>query len=95
MLRWKHNLGGGAVADFNFEMPDSLRKSMLEIVLNATRAMQIKFCSVDVLLLEDGTITVLEVNSGVMMENLVKQHPHLEADARKLYENVVLCMFDE
>lgn len=40
-------------------------------------------------------LRVLEVNSGVMLESLVRQHPELEPVCADLIKRVVLRMFEE
>jgi glutathione synthase/RimK-type ligase-like ATP-grasp enzyme len=74
VLGWRHNLDAGA-RPIILEQGD-VRKACVEIAIQAARAIGIRFASVDVVQV-DGALKILEINSGVMMESLVKQHPNL------------------
>ena len=62
-LSWKHNLSGGA-------LPTVLEKCELydkieEIAINAGKAMNMNFATIDVIHTTDDNLYVLEVNSGI------------------------------
>lgn len=73
-LTWRHNLDAGArpvlIAD------GRAHDACVELAVEAARAIGIDFASID-LVRVDGAWNVLEINSGVMMEALAKQHPEL------------------
>lgn len=62
-ISWKHNLSGGA-------LPTILKKSELydeieQIAVQAGKAMNMNFATIDVIQTSDDELYVLEVNSGV------------------------------
>ena len=71
---WRHNLDAGAkpvlLAD------GEVRTACVKLAIEAASAIGIVFASID-LVHVDGDWRVLEINSGVMMEALAKQHPDL------------------
>jgi glutathione synthase/RimK-type ligase-like ATP-grasp enzyme len=74
VLSWRHNLDSGARPALLEQ--GKLRESCIEIAVQAAKAIGIRFASVDVVQ-ADGAWKILEINSGVMMEALGKQHPDL------------------
>jgi glutathione synthase/RimK-type ligase-like ATP-grasp enzyme len=71
---WRHNLDAGAKPVL---LEDSeARAACVKLAIDAARAIGIRFASIDVVRV-DGAWTVLEINSGVMMEALAKLHPEL------------------
>lgn len=71
---WRHNLDAGA-RPVLLEAGE-VRAACVRIASDAARAIGIAFASIDVVRV-DGAWRVLEINSGVMMEALGKQHPEL------------------
>jgi len=88
-LQWKHNLGQGATVDMDIaaDMSDALAG----IALQAARAVGVRFCSVDVVSVEEEGLMLMEVNGGVMMDSLITllgaEGP---AKAEAIYEAAVL-----
>lgn len=74
VLNWRHNLDSGAEPELLAQ--GEVRKACVEIAVQAAKAIGIRFGSVDVVQV-DGTFKILEINSGVMMEALGRQHPDL------------------
>jgi glutathione synthase/RimK-type ligase-like ATP-grasp enzyme len=74
VLNWRHNLDSGAQPMLLTE--GETWNACVAIALQAAHAIGIRFASVDVVQV-DGVWRVLEVNSGVMMEALSRQHPEL------------------
>ena len=74
MINWRHNLDAGAapVLLSGGETHDACAALAVE----AARAVGIRFASIDVVRV-DNAWKILEVNSGVKMEALGKQHPEL------------------
>ncbi len=71
---WRHNLDAGARPVLLED--GKMRAACVKLASDAARAIGITFASIDVVRV-DGTWRVLEINSGVMMEALGKQHPEL------------------
>lgn len=68
-LTWKHNLGLGAqpIVVAMTDFPEEVALSQ-----NAAKALNLKIGSVDIVRCTDGSLHVLEVNSGMMLERLSK-----------------------
>jgi glutathione synthase/RimK-type ligase-like ATP-grasp enzyme len=71
---WRHNLDFGA-RPVLLE-PGETRAACVAIAIKAAKAIGIRFASIDVVRV-GGSWRVLEINSGVMMEALGRQHPEL------------------
>lgn len=74
VLNWRHNLDSGARPELLEQ--GKIREACIAIAVQAARAIGIRFGSIDVVEV-DGALKILEINSGVMMEALGKQHPDL------------------
>ena len=74
VLNWRHNLDSGAQPELLAQ--GKLRESCVEIAMQAAKAIGLRFGSIDVVQV-DGALKILEINSGVMMEALSRQHPDL------------------
>jgi len=87
ILNWRHNLGQGA-------LPEMLTPSSAEwegvtsLALQATAALGVELASVDIAQTTDG-FKILEINSGIMMENLVETHPDGPTLAERLYDQII------
>lgn len=88
---WKHNLCQGAKARIveNSELKSKLSSFALE-VMNAINA---RFASVD-LILVNGEIMVLEVNSSVSMNYFAEQVEGGREIAKRIYEKAIIKMFE-
>jgi glutathione synthase/RimK-type ligase-like ATP-grasp enzyme len=74
VLNWRHNLDSGAQPELLEQ--GKIREACVEIAVRAAKAIGIRFGSIDVVEV-DGALKILEINSGVMMEALSRQHPDL------------------
>jgi glutathione synthase/RimK-type ligase-like ATP-grasp enzyme len=74
VLNWRHNLDSGAQPELLTQ--GKLRDACVGIAVQAARAVGLRFGSIDVVQV-DGALKILEINSGVMMEALSRQHPDL------------------
>jgi glutathione synthase/RimK-type ligase-like ATP-grasp enzyme len=73
-LNWRHNLDSGALPILLAQ--GDVRDACIAIARRAATATGIRFASIDVVQV-DGSWRILEINSGVMMEELGKLHPQL------------------
>ena len=82
----KHNLSKGA-------LPQSFKvtKALNDLATTAVKALNMRFVSVDILKTLEG-LKVLEVNSGVMMDNYVRLAPKGYEKAKMLYCKVIELM---
>ncbi|MDP2310974.1 MAG: RimK-like protein [Pseudomonadota bacterium] len=86
-LNWRHNLGQGAEPELLNEESPELRE-VAALALRGAAALGIDLASVDVVD-AGGTLKILEINSGIMMESLVRSLPDGRALARRFYDRIV------
>lgn len=86
LLNWKHNLGKGASVKIVDNHPAT------SLALSAAKALNIRFGTVDIAELAEG-YKVLEINSGVMMENFARFSEENYQRAFAIYEQAVEKMF--
>ena len=89
LLEWKHNLGQGS-------KPEVVKDSVLleELVSLAEKAVDffgLRFASVDIVKAGD-SFRILEINSGVMMENLAKTDEILRKRTKETYRKAIRLM---
>jgi glutathione synthase/RimK-type ligase-like ATP-grasp enzyme len=65
-----------------------LWQSITDLALEAAKALAVELASVDVAATRGG-LKVLEVNSGIMMENLIRFHPDGDEIAARFYDRIV------
>ena len=56
--------------------------------------MDIKYGSIDIIKTTDGHYYVMEINSGLMMDNFILQHENGKEVARKIYKEAIIKMFE-
>ena len=88
VLNWRHNLDSGAQPELL--APGEFRDACVGIAVQAARAVGLSFGSIDVVQV-DGALKILEINSGVMMEALSRQHPDLVYAAYSAALDKVFC----
>lgn len=89
VLEWKHNLGQGAAAQL---VTDSeIMKELSLPVMRAVELFDLQFASIDVVKAPDG-YKILEINSGVMMENLARTDDVCYELAKKTYRKAIHSM---
>lgn len=88
---WQFNLSKGSVL---FLLDDNiLEEKLKDITLQVLKVLNLKFASVDIIELETGELLVLEVNSGVMMENLIDLIEDGYNISKRIYELAIKEMF--
>lgn len=95
VLNWRHNLGQGATArmlDMKLMKTFAAKESPLALAIQAVRALNLTFGSVDVIANARGECQVLEVNGGVMMEFLAQTLPDGAKIARNIYTKAITLM---
>lgn len=88
---WRFNLCNGARASFDID--DEVLVNLKEIVNKITSLFEIKFCSVDIIKTFDNKYLVLEINSGVMMSNLLDENPDYREKIKDIYTDAILMQF--
>lgn len=91
-LNWKHNLCQGA-APYVIEN-DPITGSLSELAIKAAGAIGVRFASVDIAQTKEG-IKVMEVNSGVMMENFAQFSEGNYLTAKKIYGEAIEFMLKQ
>jgi glutathione synthase/RimK-type ligase-like ATP-grasp enzyme len=90
LIGWKHNLGEGAAPQLVED--GKLKDGLLALARAAQTAVNIRFASVDIVEVQ-GKLSVLEINSGVMMEYFVRHMPDGRELAKGIYARAVEKMF--
>ncbi len=92
-VSWKHNLSSGAEPILVNESDEYLQK-IKEIALNAGKAMNIKFASIDIALTNKKEILVMEVNGSVCMNKFAEIIPNGYEIAKNIYAKAIDKMFE-
>lgn len=91
-LTWKHNLGQGARA---VPVEGAERTQTLTTLAKTVAGeMNLRFASIDIIECEDG-YRILELNSGVMMEQFSRQSQQCYDIAKKIYGDAISAMLKE
>ena len=89
-LNWKHNLAKGASA---FIVQDQALKDKLALLCADTaNLLNIKMASIDIIDTDNGFL-IMEINSGIMMENFIRNAPQGYDIAKTIYKKAILKMF--
>lgn len=86
-IEWRHNLGKGAVA--SLDVPDGMRDKLYALAAETADALGTKFVSVDIIEDTRGELSVLEPNSGVMMEHFLSQGKEFRELGIAVYETAI------
>lgn len=89
---WKFNLQQGARAQ---EIPADKCVRVLNLAKQAVKVSGLRFCSVDIIETVNDEFMVLEINSGVMTENYLKQHPEDYQKIYNMYRAAIRKMFEK
>lgn len=87
---WRFNLSKGAKIS---NVDDKEKEMLIEIVKKIVEVIGVKFVSIDIVKLTNNQYMVMEINSGVMMENLIKLQENGEQIAKDLYGEAIDLMF--
>ncbi len=90
---WKFNLSQGSIAK---KVTDKLlQEKLINIAKQVCKEINLKFGSVDIIETTDNKLLVLEVNSGVMLENYARLNPHEHATVKNIYKNAIISLFKD
>ena len=84
---WQFNLSKGARPFYSSN--EQLNIKIQELATKVVKELDLNFVSVDIIELVTGKLLVLEVNSGVMMENYIELMPDGKAKAKAIYSAVI------
>ena len=88
---WKYNLSKGAIAKKIENL--NLKNELIKIAKLVCDTINLKFGSIDIIETIDNNFFVMEVNSGVMIENYVKQHPSEYTNIKQIYKKAIYELF--
>lgn len=90
---WKFNLSRGSkmFKNINQEVYDKISS----LALKTAKVVGLDFGSVDIIKTKDGKFYIMEINSGVMMDNFIKQDNNGYDIAKDIYKCAVEEMFKE
>lgn len=84
---WRFNLAKGSKA--SFEIDENLKDDIENLAEEISRKIGLGFGSIDIIKTTNNKLFVMEINSGVMMENFVKQVPDGYKIAKNIYKKVI------
>jgi glutathione synthase/RimK-type ligase-like ATP-grasp enzyme len=88
-LGWKHNLAKGAKPSIIQE--GKLKDSLSALANQTANSINIQFASIDIIACKD-ELLVMEINSGVMMENFAQESKEHYQIAKEIYKNALVAM---
>ncbi len=89
---WKHNLSNGAIP-LLVNQEDGYAEEVKKMALEAEKAMELKFASVDICVTEDKKVCVMEVNSNVCIRKFCELVPEGYEIGKMIYGKVIDKMF--
>ena len=90
---WKFNLSRGSKMFLDINQDDYNHISSL--ALQTSSSVGFRFGSVDIIKTKDGKYYIMEINSGVMMDNFIKQEENGYDIAKSIYKEAIINMFKE
>ena len=91
VVEWRHNLGHGATP----VLIANPNQCICDLAIAAVNALNMRFCSVDIIESHTGELRVLEVNSGVMMDTFISspdsEFRHL---AKSIYTDAIISSLE-
>ena len=84
---WRFNLAKGSKA--SFDISEVLKNDIEYLAEEISRKIGLGFGSIDIIKTTDNKLFVMEINSGVMMENFIKQVPNGYEIAKNIYKKVI------
>ncbi|MBR2240688.1 MAG: hypothetical protein IJ890_04865 [Clostridia bacterium] len=88
---WRFNLSKGSKIS---NVSNEETQILLDLVNKIVKAIEVKFVSIDIVKLSNNQYMVMEINSGVMMENLIKLDENGKQIAKDIYMEAINMMFD-
>lgn len=87
---WRFNLHHGALAS---PIPSSDYPAIVALASQAYNALDLRFCSVDVIKTTQNQLLVMELNNGVTLTGYLKQHPTELERILNIYRDAVAKIF--
>lgn len=89
---WKFNLSQGAIAKKVLE--DNFKDKLTDLAKKVSNEINLRFGSIDIIETTDNELYVLEVNSGVMIENYVKLNLEDYIEVKNIYKEAIVKLFE-
>ena len=77
------------------DIPEFLEKRISTLAQKVASEINIRFCSIDIIITNDDNIYLMEANSGVMMDNFLNIHPKGKNIAELIYGIAINKMFEK
>jgi glutathione synthase/RimK-type ligase-like ATP-grasp enzyme len=87
---WRHNLAKGASPVMQID--PKIKKKVESLAISAAAKIGIRLCSIDIVLTKDKQLSVLEVNSGIMMDYFSASSIKNYIAAKEVYRKIILTM---
>lgn len=88
---WRFNLSRGAIS--SIDVSDSDKQILLSIAYDIVHKFQLSFGSIDIIKTKEDEFLLMEINSGVMMDNFIIQHENGRDVAKEIYKKAIKKMF--
>ena len=88
---WQFNLSQGA--SIFMDIPDDLTKKISFLAKKVAKEINVRFCSIDIILDSNNRLYLMEANSGVMLDNFMNIHPNGISIAKFIYGSAINKMF--
>ena len=92
-LSFQFNLSKGSIAFFDLEK--EFKDKIIDLALSISNDINLFFGSIDIIETVNHELFIMEANSGVMMDNIIKQHENGYNIAYNIYKEAVEKMFKE
>ena len=92
ILNWKFNLSGGAIPKSIDN--ENTKKAIEQIASQAVKAINIRFCTVDIVENIKGEFKIMEVNGTVCMNKFSEKYPNGYEIAKDIYRKALIKMFE-
>ena len=90
---WKFNLSQGSIAK---KLDDKvLQERLIKIASQVSKEINLRFGSIDIIETTNEELLVLEVNSGVMLENYVRLNPQEYTCVKNIYRKAIINLFKD
>jgi len=89
---WKHNLAEGALS---VEVSAQDRGRLSPLAVRAAAALDMTFCSVDILDTASHGPLVIEINHKVMLGDHFRQHPESSSELEAMYRDAIALRFEK
>ena len=91
VYNWQFNLSRGA--NIFMDISTYLEEKIFKLALKVVKDINVRFCSIDIILDNKNNLYLLEANSGVMLDNFMNIHPNGINITKYVYGSAINKMF--